>query len=140
VGMATNIPPHNLGELVDVLCALIKNPEATVSNLSSSYCFDGKILCIAHLTRLCGYLESSLQMLFNAMYILCALMGLITNITHLLYIYIFFLIYVKLQELLECMPGPDFPTGGIIMGNEGYASSCVFPLLLVCKRSNKVEF
>lgn len=31
VGMATNIPPHNLGELVDVLCALIHNPEASVS-------------------------------------------------------------------------------------------------------------
>lgn len=29
--MATNIPPHNLGELVDVLCVLIHNPEATVS-------------------------------------------------------------------------------------------------------------
>ncbi|KAF5733666.1 DNA gyrase subunit A chloroplastic/mitochondrial [Tripterygium wilfordii] len=53
VGMATNIPPHNLGELVDVLCVLIHNPEAT------------------------------------------------------------------LQELLEYMPGPDFPTGGIIMGNLG---------------------
>ncbi|XP_030455942.1 DNA gyrase subunit A, chloroplastic/mitochondrial isoform X2 [Syzygium oleosum] len=53
VGMATNIPPHNLGELVDALCALIHNPEAT------------------------------------------------------------------LQELLEYMPGPDFPTGGLIMGNIG---------------------
>uniref|UniRef100_A0A6N2M106 DNA gyrase subunit A, chloroplastic/mitochondrial n=1 Tax=Salix viminalis TaxID=40686 RepID=A0A6N2M106_SALVM len=53
VGMATKIPPHNLGELVDVLCALIHNPDAT------------------------------------------------------------------LQELLEYMPGPDFPTGGIIMGNQG---------------------
>ncbi|KAI4323668.1 hypothetical protein L6164_023255 [Bauhinia variegata] len=53
VGMATNIPPHNLGELVDVLCVLIHNPEAT------------------------------------------------------------------LQELLEYMPGPDFPTGGLIMGNLG---------------------
>ncbi|TMW98281.1 hypothetical protein EJD97_004252 [Solanum chilense] len=53
VGMATNIPPHNLGELVDALSALIHNPEAT------------------------------------------------------------------LQELLEYMPGPDFPTGGIIMGNIG---------------------
>lgn len=53
VGMATNIPPHNLGELVDVLCVLIQNPEAT------------------------------------------------------------------LQELLEYMPGPDFPTGGLIMGNIG---------------------
>ncbi|KAF3434336.1 hypothetical protein FNV43_RR25439 [Rhamnella rubrinervis] len=53
VGMATNIPPHNLGELVDVLCVLIHNPEAT------------------------------------------------------------------LQELLEYMPGPDFPTGGLIMGNMG---------------------
>lgn len=30
VGMATNIPPHNIGELVDVLCVLIRNPEATV--------------------------------------------------------------------------------------------------------------
>lgn len=53
VGMATNIPPHNLGELADALSALIHNPEAT------------------------------------------------------------------LQELLEYMPGPDFPTGGIIMGNIG---------------------
>ncbi|TQD82748.1 hypothetical protein C1H46_031717 [Malus baccata] len=53
VGMATNIPPHNLGELVDVLSVLIHNPEAT------------------------------------------------------------------LQELLEYMPGPDFPTGGLIMGNLG---------------------
>uniref|UniRef100_A0A7N0TXH3 DNA gyrase subunit A, chloroplastic/mitochondrial n=3 Tax=Kalanchoe fedtschenkoi TaxID=63787 RepID=A0A7N0TXH3_KALFE len=53
VGMATNIPPHNLGELADVLCALIHNPDAT------------------------------------------------------------------LQELLEYMPGPDFPTGGVIMGNLG---------------------
>lgn len=53
VGMATNIPPHNIGELVDVLCVLIRNPEA------------------------------------------------------------------MLQELLEYMPGPDFPTGGLIMGNIG---------------------
>uniref|UniRef100_A0A5B7BSB3 DNA gyrase subunit A, chloroplastic/mitochondrial n=1 Tax=Davidia involucrata TaxID=16924 RepID=A0A5B7BSB3_DAVIN len=53
VGMATNIPPHNLGELVDVLSVLIHNPEATV------------------------------------------------------------------RELLEYMPGPDFPTGGLIMGNIG---------------------
>ncbi|XP_015690124.2 probable DNA gyrase subunit A, chloroplastic/mitochondrial [Oryza brachyantha] len=53
VGMATNIPPHNLGELVDVLSVMIENPEAT------------------------------------------------------------------LQELLECMPGPDFPTGGTIVGNQG---------------------
>ncbi len=28
VGMATNIPPHNLGEICDGLCALIRNPEA----------------------------------------------------------------------------------------------------------------
>ncbi|XP_042458589.1 probable DNA gyrase subunit A, chloroplastic/mitochondrial [Zingiber officinale] len=53
VGMATNIPPHNLGELVDALSVLIHNPEAT------------------------------------------------------------------LQELLEYMPGPDFPTGGLILGNSG---------------------
>ncbi|OEL20914.1 putative DNA gyrase subunit A, chloroplastic/mitochondrial [Dichanthelium oligosanthes] len=30
VGMATNIPPHNLGELVDVLSVMIENPEATI--------------------------------------------------------------------------------------------------------------
>ncbi|XP_074567804.1 putative DNA gyrase subunit A, chloroplastic/mitochondrial [Curcuma longa] len=53
VGMATNIPPHNLGELVDALSVLIHNPEATI------------------------------------------------------------------QELLEYMPGPDFPTGGLILGNSG---------------------
>ncbi|VFQ86519.1 unnamed protein product [Cuscuta campestris] len=30
VGMATNIPPHNLGELVDAMSSLIHNPEVTV--------------------------------------------------------------------------------------------------------------
>ena len=53
VGMATNIPPHNLGEAVDAMCLLIDNPDAEVA------------------------------------------------------------------ELMECMPGPDFPTGGIIMGRSG---------------------
>ncbi|KAG0469048.1 hypothetical protein HPP92_018376 [Vanilla planifolia] len=53
VGMATNIPPHNLSEIVDALSALIRNPDVT------------------------------------------------------------------LQELLEYMPGPDFPTGGLIIGNIG---------------------
>jgi len=33
VGMATNIPPHNLGEVIDALIALIKNPNITVSDL-----------------------------------------------------------------------------------------------------------
>lgn len=34
--MATNIPPHNLGEVVDVLRVMIHNPEATVSAKSYS--------------------------------------------------------------------------------------------------------
>ena len=33
VGMATNIPPHNLGEIVDALVALIENPEITILQL-----------------------------------------------------------------------------------------------------------
>ncbi len=33
VGMATNIPPHNLNEIVDALALLIDNPEATVDEL-----------------------------------------------------------------------------------------------------------
>ena len=33
VGMATNIPPHNLGEVVDGLCAMIDNPEITIDEL-----------------------------------------------------------------------------------------------------------
>lgn len=33
VGMATNIPPHNLGEVIDALLALIENPELTVDDL-----------------------------------------------------------------------------------------------------------
>jgi DNA gyrase subunit A len=33
VGMATNIPPHNLGELIDACCALIDNPELTIQQL-----------------------------------------------------------------------------------------------------------
>lgn len=34
VGMATNMPPHNLGEIVDGVCAQIDNPSITVSELS----------------------------------------------------------------------------------------------------------
>ena len=33
VGMATNIPPHNLGELVDAVCYLIAKPKATTEDL-----------------------------------------------------------------------------------------------------------
>ncbi|MDP0497290.1 MAG: DNA gyrase subunit A [Verrucomicrobiota bacterium JB024] len=33
VGMTTNIPPHNLGELVDATCAIIDNPNITVDEL-----------------------------------------------------------------------------------------------------------
>ena len=57
VGMATNIPPHNLGELVNGCIALIDNPE------------------------------------------------------------------IELPELMEHIPGPDFPTGGIILGRAGIYSS-----------------
>ena len=53
VGMATNIPPHNLGEVIDGAIAMIDNPEITV------------------------------------------------------------------DELMEYVPAPDFPTGGVIMGRSG---------------------
>ncbi len=53
VGMATEIPPHNLGEVIDGMCCLIDNPEA------------------------------------------------------------------DLQEICQHIKGPDFPTGGIIMGRAG---------------------
>jgi len=33
VGMATNIPPHNLGEVVDAICALVDNPEISLLEL-----------------------------------------------------------------------------------------------------------
>ena len=33
VGMATNIPPHNLGEVIDATVHLIDNPDATVDDL-----------------------------------------------------------------------------------------------------------
>lgn len=33
VGMATNVPPHNLAEVVDGLCAMIDNPEITIDEL-----------------------------------------------------------------------------------------------------------
>ena len=53
VGMATNIPPHNLGEVIDGVVKLIDKPDATN------------------------------------------------------------------QELMECIKGPDFPTGGLILGRRG---------------------
>jgi len=36
VGMATNIPPHNLGEVIDGMCTLIDNPDATLDDLMQS--------------------------------------------------------------------------------------------------------
>ncbi len=53
VGMATNIPPHNLGEAIDATCMMLDNPDCTV------------------------------------------------------------------DDLMAVLPGPDFPTGGIIMGRKG---------------------
>lgn len=53
VGMATNIPPHNLGELLDACCALVENP------------------------------------------------------------------HLELAEIMEYVKGPDFPTGGQILGTTG---------------------
>ncbi|MDN5247955.1 PREDICTED: DNA gyrase subunit A-like [Rhagoletis zephyria] len=57
VGMATNIPSHNLGEIIDACILYIDNPEVT------------------------------------------------------------------LDELLEVIPGPDFPTGGVILGRTGIKSA-----------------
>ena len=56
VGMATNIPPHNLGELIDAICVLIDNPA------------------------------------------------------------------IGIDELMEVLPGPDFPSGGSIAGRSGIDS------------------
>ncbi|MCW8969911.1 MAG: DNA gyrase subunit A, partial [Rhodospirillales bacterium] len=39
VGMATNIPPHNLGEVIDGCLAYIENPEITIDELLESYVF-----------------------------------------------------------------------------------------------------
>ena len=39
VGMATNIPPHNLSETADALIAIIKNPEITALELMNDYIF-----------------------------------------------------------------------------------------------------
>ena len=57
VGMATNIPPHNLGEIIDATIALIETPD------------------------------------------------------------------MSLEELIELVPGPDFPTGGAILGRAGIRSA-----------------
>lgn len=57
VGMATNIPPHNLGETIDATCMMLQNPDITT------------------------------------------------------------------EELMRVIPGPDFPTGGIIMGKKGIADA-----------------
>ncbi len=57
VGMATNIPPHNLGEVTDAINLMIDNPDCSM------------------------------------------------------------------DELMECIKGPDFPTGGIIMGKAGIRAS-----------------
>ena len=37
VGMATNIPSHNLGEVVDAILAVSKNPDITITELMDNY-------------------------------------------------------------------------------------------------------
>ncbi|NNF07045.1 MAG: DNA gyrase subunit A [Candidatus Eisenbacteria bacterium] len=69
VGMATNIPPHNLGEIVDAICAVIDNPDTT----------------------------------------------------H--------------EEILSLVPGPDFPTGSIIMGRDGIRNAYLTGRGLVSQRA-----
>ena len=39
VGMATNIPPHNLGEVIDATLAILDNPEITETELMNDYIF-----------------------------------------------------------------------------------------------------
>ncbi|TRM11065.1 DNA gyrase subunit A [Lentibacillus cibarius] len=39
VGMATNIPPHNLGETIDAVLAISKDPEITINELMESYIY-----------------------------------------------------------------------------------------------------
>ena len=39
VGMATNIPPHNMREVVDAMCCLIDNPDAELSDLMDPYAY-----------------------------------------------------------------------------------------------------
>ncbi len=39
VGMATNIPPHNLGETIDATIAIMENPEITILDLMENYIF-----------------------------------------------------------------------------------------------------
>ncbi len=36
VGMATNMPPHNIGEVIDAICATIDNPEITIDELAKT--------------------------------------------------------------------------------------------------------
>lgn len=57
VGMATNIPPHNLGEVIDATVALLHNPDITI------------------------------------------------------------------EELIQILPAPDYPTGGLILGTKGIANA-----------------
>ena len=39
VGMATNIPPHNLGEVIDALLAIIEDPDITIAKINDKYLF-----------------------------------------------------------------------------------------------------
>jgi DNA gyrase subunit A len=39
VGMATNIPPHNLGEVIDACCALIDNDQLSIDEINEKYIF-----------------------------------------------------------------------------------------------------
>ncbi|MFQ5721101.1 MAG: DNA gyrase subunit A [Candidatus Aminicenantales bacterium] len=69
VGMATNIPPHNLGEIIDAIIHLIRHPKAS------------------------------------------------------------------LEEIMQFVPGPDFPTGGLIFGLEGIKEAYASGKGIICVRA-----
>ncbi|GMY34161.1 DNA gyrase subunit A, chloroplastic/mitochondrial isoform X2 [Fagus crenata] len=121
VGMATNIPPHNLGELVDVLCALIHNPEATVDGVDESEGERGRWWWReggGQGSREDGGGGGTREEKREVVVVRGGGGGGDGDDME----------EWRLQELLEYMPGPDFPTGGLIMGNIGKYNSILSSL------------
>ena len=120
VGMATNIPPHNLGEVVDALAFIIERFSAAVNA--------GAPFDVVWTRGLAGNVEPDLltaalasapSPLLDAIKTRAAAQSTPEQLRQALLDLVDEQTNVTPDELMRFVSGPDFPTGGIIIGVEG---------------------
>jgi DNA gyrase subunit A len=127
VGMATNIPPHHLGEVVDALNLMITRYGKAVD---SGLPFDLVWSRVIRGTTEPDLLQASLQSLSRGLMAQVraeaqklARRPTDENVAEALLNLVDAQIDVTPEELLQHVKGPDFPTAGLILGDEGIKSA-----------------